>query len=224
MAINKNRVIIIVIIFLSTVMFVGELFPIMIYNGSGSGYDKGGKSGTTSIDESAAGIEGLITAGAGYFLRSQADFLIFLNKIELSALKGVNYLEIKTLLNSAVKNLEKAGEEYDSLVEMASAAPYRPKVLDQLKAFNYDGLLAEKGLNAVIFKDMEKYLKAGDLRGLHSRALADTVNILSMLYRLKPMIESGQFPVSEDLWRLNQAYAHAHLLGQYTSEVFARLK
>ena len=46
----------------------------------------------------------------------------------------------------------------------------------------------------------------------------------SMLYRLKPMIDSGQFPVLEDLWRLNQAYTHAHLLGQYTSEVFARLK
>jgi hypothetical protein len=45
-----------------------------------------------------------------------------------------------------------------------------------------------------------------------------------MLYKLKPVIDSGQFPVLEDLWRLNQAYAEALLLGQYTSEVFARVK
>jgi hypothetical protein len=224
MAINKNSVIRIVIIFFFTAVFVGELYPIATYNGSGSGYDEGGKSGPSGIDESAAGIEGFVIAGAGYFLRSQSDFLLFLNKIEVSALEGINYPELKTLLDSAAANLEKAKEEYDRLVEVAYVTPYRQEVIYLLKNFDYDGLLAEKGLNAVIFKDMEKYLKAGDLRGLHKRALADTVNILSMLYRLKPMIDSGQFPVLEDLWRLNQAYAHAHLLGQYTSEVFARLK
>jgi hypothetical protein len=224
MAINKNSVIIIVIIIFFIAVFGNELFSIATYNGSGSGYDEGGQSSTSGIQESTSGIEGLIISGAGYFLRSQSDFLLFLNKIELSALEGVNYPEMQTLLDSAAANLEKAKEEYGRLVEVAYATPYRQEVWEQLKTFDYDGLLAEKGLNAVIFKDMEKYLKAGDLRGLHERALADTVNILSMLYRLKSVIDSGQFPVLEDLWRLNQAYAHAHLLGQYTSEVFARLK
>jgi hypothetical protein len=224
MAINKKGVIIIgFFIFFMAVVGI-ELFPYMTYNGVGSGYDEVGQSSTSGIKENSTGIEGLIMAGAGYFLRSQADFLLFLNKIEMSALEGLNYPELQTVLNSAAANLEKAKEEYGRLVEVAYATPYRQEVWEHLKAFDYDGLLAEKGLNAVIFKDMEKYLKAGALRGLHERALADTVNILSMLYRLRPMIDSGQFPVLEDLWRLNQAYAQAHLLGQYTSEVFARLK
>ena len=203
----------------------GTIVPhIATYNGVGSGYDEGGKSGLTGANESSTGIEGLVIAGAGYFLRSQSDFLLFLNKIELSDQEGVNYPELQTLLDSAAANLEKAGEKYGRLVKITYAAPYRQEVWEQLKAFDYDGLLAEKCLNAVIFKDMENYLKAGNLRGLHKRALSDTIKILAMLYRLKPMIDSGQFPVLEDLWRLNQAYTHAHLLGQYTSEVFARLK
>jgi len=138
--------------------------------------------------------------------------------------EGVNYLEIQNLLDSTIANLEKAREEYIRLVEIANVTPYRPEMIEKLKAFDYDGFLAEKGLNAVIFKDMENYLKAGNLRGLHSRALLDTKNILARLYRLKPIIDSFQFPVLEELWRLNQAYAQAHLLGQYTSEVFARVK
>ena len=166
----------------------------------------------------------MIITGAGYFLRSQSDFLLFLNKIELSTLEGVNYTEVQNLLNCAIDNMEKAKEEYGRLVEIAYVTPYRQEVMEKLKAFDYDGLLEEKGLNAVIFKDMENYLRAGNLRGLHSRALLDTMNILAMLYRLKPVTDSGQFPVLEDLWRLNQAYAEAHLLGQYTSEVFARVK
>jgi hypothetical protein len=97
-------------------------------------------------------------------------------------------------------------------------------MMEKLKTFDYDGFSEGKGLNAVIFKDMENYLKAGNLRGLHSRALSDTMHILAMLYRLKPGIDAGQFPVLEDLWRLNQAFAEAHLLGQYTSEVFDRVK
>jgi hypothetical protein len=126
-------------------------------------------------------------------------------------------------LSGAVDNLEKAGEEYSLLVEIAYATPYRPEVIEKLKVFDYNGLLVEKGLNAVILKDLENYLKVGNLRGLHSRALLDTKNILSRLYRLKRAVDSGQFPVLEELWRLNQAYAQAHLLGQYPAEVFDRL-
>jgi hypothetical protein len=224
MAINKNLVISIVIILFILAVFVGELFPIATYNGSGSGYDEGGQSGTSGIKEFNLGIEGLIIEGAGYFLRSQSDFLLLLNKIELSTLEGINYTEMQNLLNSAIHNMEKARQEYGRLVEIAYVTPYRQEVIEKLKAFDYDGLLEEKGLNAVIFKDMEHYLKAGNLRALHSRAFFDTINILSMLYRLKPGIDSGQFPVLEDLWRLNQAYAEAHLLGQYTTEIFDRLK
>jgi hypothetical protein len=205
-------------------VFICDLFPWATYNGSGYGYNEEEQPGATGIKESTPGIESIIIVGAGYFLRSQSDFLLFLNKIELSQLEGVNYTEMQNLLNIAIDNMEKARQEYVRLVEFAYATPYRQEVIQKLKTFDYEGLLAEKGLNPVIFKDAENYLKVGDLRGLHSRALLDTKNILAVLYQLKPVIDSGQFPVLEDLWRLNQAYAEAHLLGQYTSEVFARVK
>lgn len=224
MANNKKGVIKIGIIIVSMALFIGELFPIMTYNGVGSGYEEGDQSGTSVIKEIAPGIEGLVITGAGYFLHSKADFLLCLNKIELSPLQGLNYTEVQELLKSAIHNMEKAGEEYGRLVEIAYVTPYRQEVIEKLKAFDYDGFLEEKGLNAVIFKDMQSYLSAGNLRGLHSRALLDTMQILALLYRLKPVMDSGQIPVLEDLWRLNQAYAEAHLLGQYTSEVFDRLK
>lgn len=221
---NNKGVISIVIIIFIMVVFGGDLFPIATYNGIGSGYDQSDQPGTPGLEESTSSIEGLIIAGGGYFLRSQSDFLLFLNRIELTPVEGVNYPGMQNLLDSAIDNMEKARDEYVRLVEIANVTPYRPEVIEKLKAFDYDGLLMEKGLNAVIFKDLENYLKAGNLRGLHSRALLDTKNILARLYRLKPVIDSFQFPILEELWRLNQVYAHAHLLGQYAAEVFARLK
>jgi hypothetical protein len=224
MANNKKGVIRIGIIIFFVALFVSESLPIATYNGSGSGYGEGGQSGSSGIKELTPGIEDLIITGAGYFLRSKADFLLCLNKIELSPLEGVDYTEVQYLLKSAIHNMEKAGENYGQLVSIAYVTPYRIDVIEKLKAFDYDNLLEEKGLNAIIFKDMQSYLSAGNLRGLHSRALLDTMNILAMLYRIKPAIDSGQIPVLEDLWRLNQAYAEAHLLGQYTAEVFDQVK
>jgi len=224
MAINKKGVIRIVIIIFFMALFFSESFPIATYNGSGSGYDEGGQSGGSGIKELTPGIEDLVITGGGYFLRSKADFLLCLNKIELSPLEGIDYTEVQDLLKSAIHNMEKAGENYGRLKAIAYVTPYRIDVIEKLIAFDYDGLMAEKGLNAVIFKDVQRYLSAGNLRGLHSRALFDTMNILTLLYRLKPAVDSGQIPVLEDLWRLNQAYAEAHLLGQYTAEVFDRVK
>ena len=221
--INKVVISVVTIIFIM-VVFGGDLFPIATYNGGGSGYNQSNQPGTSGTQESTSSIEDLIIAGGGYFLRSQADFLMLLNRVELTPLEGIDYPGMQNLLDSAIANMEKANEEYTRLVEIANVTPYRPEVIGKLKAFDYDGLLAEKGLNAVIFKDMENYLKAGNLRGLHSRALLDTKNILARLYRLKPVMDSFQFPVLEELWRLNQAYAQAHLLGQYTAEVFDRIK
>jgi hypothetical protein len=224
MAINKKCVIRIVIIIFFMALFIGDLYPWMTYNGSGSGYGEGDQSGSSGIKELTPGIEDLIITGAGYFLHSQADFLLCLNKIELSPLEGIDYTEVQNLLKSAIHNMEKAKEKYGRLVTITHVTPYRIDVIEKLKAFDYDNLLEEKSLNAVIFNDMQSYLSVGNLRGLHSRALWDTMNILTMLYRLKPAVDSGQIPVLEDLWRLNQAYAQAHLLGQYTAEVFHRVK
>lgn len=224
MANNKKGVIRIGIIIVFVALFVSESLPIATYNGSGSGYDEGGQSGSSGIKELTPGIEDLIITGAGFFLRSQSDFLLCLNKIELFPLEGVDYTEVQDLLRSAIHNMGKARENYGRLVAIAYITPYRRDVIEKLKAFDYDNLMEEKGLNAVIFKDMQSYLRAGNLRGLHSRALLNTMHILAMLYRLKPYINSDQLPVLEDLWRLNQAYAEAHLLGQYTTEVFDRLK
>ena len=224
MAINKKVVIRIVIIIFFMALFFSESFPIATYNGSGSGYDEGGQSGGSGIKELTPGIEDLVITGGGYFLHSKGDFLLCLNKIELSPLEGIDYTEVQDLLKSAIHNMEKAGENYGRLVTIAYLTPYRQDVIEKLKAFDYDNLLEEKGLNAVIFKEMQGYLSAGNLRGLHSRALSDTMNILTMLYHIKPAVDSGQIPILEDLWRLNQAYAEAHLLGQYTAEVFDRIK
>ena len=94
---------------------------------------------------------------------------------------------------------------------------YHPETMRLNKVISWQSRMA-------IFKDMKSYLSAGNLRGLHSRALMDTMHILSLLYRIKPDVDSGQIPVLEDLWRLNQGYAEAHLLGQYTAEVFDRVK
>ncbi|UCH97953.1 MAG: hypothetical protein JSV88_14155, partial [Candidatus Aminicenantes bacterium] len=74
-----------------------------------------------------------------------------------------------------------------------------------------------------IFKDLETYLKKGDIRGMYSRECIEISKILALLYKVKIFLDAGQFPDLEDLWRLNQAYAQSLLFGQYAAEVFARI-
>ncbi|UCH97952.1 MAG: hypothetical protein JSV88_14150 [Candidatus Aminicenantes bacterium] len=197
-------------------IFCIKLLPYLKFNGSETAFDQGEQ-------ENRCEMKRLISTGAGYFLRSQSDFLLFLDKIEMSDPEGINYIELQSLVQGSIDNLENAKQEYNCLKDIAASTPYQPDMIEKLKTFDYNAFIKEKGLNAVIFKDLETYLKKGDIRGMYSRECVEISKILALLEKVKILTDAGQFPDLEDLWRLNQAYSQSLLFGQYAAEVFARI-
>ena len=90
--------------------------------------------------ESRSIIGSYIIDGAGYFLMGQADFLLFLNRVERADEPDVlDYTELQIIVDRAIVNMEKAKEAYESLEQAAAVAPYNPTVIEKLSNFDYKG-------------------------------------------------------------------------------------
>ncbi|MCP5107334.1 MAG: hypothetical protein GY950_28365 [bacterium] len=170
--------------------------------------------------EKSISIKSSIIYGAGYILKSNSEMMLFLNKVELSELNGINYNEIGNIINSAIENMEMAKEYYIYLKQTADSRAYNPAMIELLVSFDYAAFQKEKGMNATVFQDVQKYLSKGDVRGVFSRLLTDTGDILEKLYMVKEYIDAENFPELPTLWRVNQDYSEIILFGQYSAEIF----
>jgi len=185
-------------------------FPRFILNGGAASFE----------EQDQPAIEGYVAEGAGYFLKSHSDTLLLLNKIELSDLNGVDYAELQQLVDNALYNMQNAEANYTFLTQTADTAIYEQAVIDQLLAFDYYSFQQAKGLNGIIFDQVETYLGTGDVRGIYHKILSDTREIIDKLTVAKSIIDSGTLPETASLWRLNQSYSDTQFLGQYAAEVF----
>jgi hypothetical protein len=197
------------------------LFGVVSFNGSESGYNGEGNEGNKSDNTQ---LKTLVILGAGHFLKSHADFQLFLNKIELSELTGPNYDEWQGILNSAITGMENAAATYRELKTLAAVTPYNPEVIDKLKSFDYPGFMENKNLNQEIFKQVENLLGQGNVTGVYEKIFMDTGVILEGLYRVKQEIDQRIFPVIPNLWELTRLYANSLFFGQYTAVVFKEIK
>jgi hypothetical protein len=205
-----------------------NLYCMIIGNDSCRGYEGGCKSndpgdlvGVKSTDSS---ICQLLIKGGGYFLKSHSDLLLFLNKIELSELKGMDYFELKNIINSAIENMEYANETYINLISIAKITPYNPYVIEKLQLFDYPGFKEENKLNSEIFIQVEAYLSKGDITGSYIHLNSYMDSILDKLDKIKLNIYSNTFPEITELWSINQKYAETMLFGQYLAQVFIETK
>jgi len=112
---------IILITALMTALFTGQLLAFVYANHSCLAYnDCDLPEGDRVVGPP---IGGLIIDGAGYFLKSHAQVLMLLNKVELSELHGMDYAGMQALVKDALENMEKAGETYQSLIAAAKQTP-----------------------------------------------------------------------------------------------------
>ncbi|NIM18186.1 MAG: hypothetical protein GTO45_39800 [Candidatus Aminicenantes bacterium] len=165
-------------------------------------------------------IQNYIVHGAGYFLDSYANTLLFMKKTELSGCQGTSYEELGKLLDNALESMKMAIETYTNLKQAADHTPYNPIVIDALKSYNYTSLQETSGLDAAVFSVVKMYLVNGDIRGVYGKMLSDTNKILSLLTTVKASIDEGRFPELTDVWNLNQAFSRTLLFGQYVAQVF----
>lgn len=182
----------------------------MIANTSEIGFEEPGSTG----------IGQYVIEAAGDFLNSQSNFLLFLNKIEMEEINGVNYAELQQVINNTVVHMENAMAKYNDLTQLADNTPYGQPTITQLMNFNYTSFQESNGLNSVIFNKVEAYLISGDVRGLYHQILGDTQSILDQLNVIKSAVDAEVIPNNSELWQLNQSYSETLLFGQYTAEIF----
>jgi len=203
--------------------FAYHLYPAMIANESGRGFQPGNPL-TANLVNDIATINQYVIEGGGYYLKSDSDFLLFLNKVELAGLNGLNYDEALRIVNSAVDNLEKARATYFKLTILADATPYDLAVQAQLVSFDYKGFQEGKGFNPIVFKAVEGFLSKGDIRGVYHKLYDDVSGILSRLYRVKAGLEKSELTAISYLWDIHQHYADSIFFGQYVAAVFSEIK
>lgn len=208
-------------------MVYTNLYPRILGNKGGCPYESE-PCGIVPVEGDINGIPGApsssinttIVFGAGYFLNSQAAALIFLNKIEMSEVAGLNYSDLRETLYRAIENMELAKDTYTDLAKIAAVTPYKRAIIEKLKGLDYEGFQTRDGLNGATFKKVEQYLGKGDVTGLFVEMLAGTETLLDMLYALKETVDKDQLPLNQSLWNLAQAYSEFHMSGQYAARVF----
>jgi hypothetical protein len=186
-------------------------FPKIIANYSESGFD-GPKGGPIGLD---------VMNAAGTYLKSQSEFLLFLNKIEMADIDALNFSQLQALLDSAITNMEETKSTYDQLTVKADGTNYDITVIDNLKTFDYTSFQQTEKLNSVIFDEVKGFLINGNIRDLYYKLLADSQEMVDRLKVIKTSVDSGIEPELSLLWSLNQKYMETHLFGQYTARVFS---
>ncbi len=216
-----NKLIVAIFIFIFfTGIYVNGYF---LFNTSDGAFNP--NPGSSEMNEVSSNYLGqLVIEGAGFFLQSNSDYQLFLKKVELSGIVEVNTNEILEVLDKAVKNMELAKQTYEQLLQLTAALEYNPTARERLRDFDYSGYCKKNRLNRPVFRQVEKLLKAGDVRGCYQRCYNAVGVILDKLNDIKTVVESGNLPVIPACWRLNQLYLETGLFGQYASEVFMNLE
>lgn len=196
----------------------------VVANGTETAFDGSDQPDSSASFGRSSAIGTLIIEGAGYFLESQSEAALLLNRFEMSDLYGIDYTALGESVNKAIEGMQKANDSYAHLVLRASNTPYRQEVINRLKAFDYKAFQQREGLIKSIMDQTSAYLKTGDICGLYGKILGNTGEILEMLTVLKSDIDAQRFPSTNGMWRLNQKYAQSMLFGQYAAEVFGEIR
>ena len=216
--INKHPILTVSLFFIILMLPNNNLLPRISFNGSGSGYDDPNTG--SDLTKNTASIDSLITESASYYLQGNADIQTLLNRVELQDVKGIDYLEMQRLVNSALANITNARITYEKLVSKAEATPYNPVVIEKLKAFDYDSFMLENRLNETIFKKAAGYLGNGDITGAFRHVLAVVRYMEFLLTAVKTEMDFNRLEI---YWQLNELCAETTLFGSFIARVFHKI-
>ena len=196
------------------------VFGVVVGNDGESGYNGSGE-GNKAINNP---LKTMIITGAGNFIQSYSLFQQFLHKIELAELYGVNYDELRGMINDTLANIYSANTTYYDFIKLASATPYNESFIAALGSFDYDGFRLKNHLNAIIFSKLAALLKNGNLTGVYEEIYQKTGEISRLLHVVKASVDKDIFPEIPVLWEINQVYFDSYVFGQYAAMVFNEVK
>lgn len=216
---RRSKLMFLLIVFL---LLSNKMFGLIVLNESQKGYEK--PIGTNELITGDEQIKFYIIQGAGYFLKSDSNFQLFLNIIELADINGLNYDDLKKVLNNTIYSMEFAKTSYSDLINVAEKTPYNQVIIDKLKFFDYDSFQKNKGLICDIIQKIKSFLINGNITGAYKEVYSYTVESLIYLNEIKEEIDNKLSPDVSLLWLLNQKYSECKLFGQYISQIFFEIK
>jgi len=216
--INKHPILTVSVVFIILLLSNNNLLAYIFFNGSGSGFNS--PNGGEDLNQNINSIDTIIIEGASYYLQGNGYMQNLLNRVELQDVKGIDYLEMQRLVDSALENISKARITYEKLVSKAEATPYNPVVIEKLKAFDYDSFMLENRLNETIFKKAAGYLSNGDITGAFRHVLAAVRHMEFLLTAVKTEMDCNRL---EKYWQLNELCAENTLFGSFVARVFYQI-
>jgi len=205
------------IVILFVIILCSQAFPHWYVNKSGGAFVDPG-SGVAAVR-----LEDYVVEGAGYFLDSYANTLLFMKKLEWTGKDNASAAEATPLLENALKSMESAYAAFTELKRLADMSPYDTTVTEALRKFDYDGFRAAYRIDDKIFARVRDYLAKGDIRSVYRDIAADTGTIIMQLKLVKTQVDAGAFPSTWDVWKLDRAYSDSERFGQYVARVFDAL-
>jgi hypothetical protein len=209
---------------LVTIMLVASVtvWGVVFGNHAESGYN--GNDPDEGLKAGSDPLKTLIITGAGHFIRSQALFQQFLHKIELAELCGLDYNQLRGILNETLAEVESAGTTYYDFIKLAAVTPYNQDFIDALRCFDYEGFRERHNLNRVILSRLASLLRSGNLTGVYEDIHAKTGEISLLLRRVKSLVDKDIFPDISILWQINRVYFDEYMFGQYAAMVFHNVR
>lgn len=223
---NKKQLILKTLILCMTIFLINaEVFSVILTNRGGDAYggDGSGESNGMGIRENSI-IENYIEEGGGYFLNTYSNIMSISNRIEMANLEGIDYEELQKIVDSALENIINAKVTYYILIQLAQDTPYNMEVISKLKSFDYQAFMTEYSLNSDIFKEVERYLKNGDITGSFIRIKNSFIKIEGLLWSIKYEVLSNKMPGLSKFWQVNEEASNTLIFGQYITRIFYALR
>ena len=223
---NKKQLIFKAVVFIMVIFLMNtEAFPVVLLNGGAGGYEDpgGGESNFGSTKENYT-IESYIEEGGGYFLNAFSNIIIISNRIEMSNINGIDYEELKNIVDRAIENVINAKVVYSLLINKARYTPYDNEFISKLRSFNYQDLMTEYSLNSEIFKEVEGYLKNRDITGTFIRIYNSFIKIEGLLLSIKYEVSLNRMPTIAKIWEVNEDASKTLIFGQYIARFFYALQ
>jgi len=216
----KNNLILktlIILLFLSIIAIYS--FPRIFGNGSGSGFETGEDNLGVAPNE----IEALVIRGAGEYLQAYAQTLMFLNRLEMQPLQGIDYPGCRDILAGSISHLDQAMETYRLLIQRTEATPYNAVVLLRLRDFDYSGFINKNGFGGVIIEKVKEQLMRGDITGFYKMIYSRMERTRSLLEKVNKDVSQNRMPPVIKLWQLNRMFSNTLMAGQFAAMVFDTL-
>ena len=86
-----------------------------------------------------------------------------MNYLEKSEYNTVDNNVLLNAIESAVKNIETANSKYYEIIVKSKSLEVNPMVMQMLIEFDYSSFQEKKSLISSIFKEVETFLKSGNL-------------------------------------------------------------